>query len=403
MAQPKANKVLQDIRILDFSRYGAGPYGGMLLADMGAEVIKVERPGGEDDRQLGPFAPNGYSICYGIIFARNKKGITLNLRSPRGRELALKLVERFDVVLHNFPPGTKEANVLDYEALKKINPDIIVAPLTGFGQDGPWAERSCFDPIAQAESGGMSYCGFPGNPPTRSAIPYVDLGSGLAAALGIMFALYHREKTGQGQLVDIALMDVAVSFMAAMATPVEYELTGQVRPQQGNQSFYASPSNTFKAKDGWVFIATVGEALWRRWCQLVDRPELVDDPRFQSNMSRYQHYQYLNSIAEEWIKDKTVAEVMQILDKARIPCGRVNSVVEVMEHPQVKARQMLVEVDFPEVGQVPLPGIPIKLSLTPGGIERRAPMIGEHNQEIYGGLLGLPADDLTRLEKEGVI
>lgn len=395
-------KVLEGIRVLDFSRYAAGPSGGMILADMGAEVIRVEPPGGADDRTLGPLAPNGQAIPYCLIFARNKRGITLNVRSEKGRELLHRLVKKTDVVMHNFTSGSPEAKILGYEALKAVNPTIIVLSLSGFGNSGPYTQRPCFDSIAQAISGAMSYNGFPGNPPARAAVAYVDLATGVYAALGIMFALYHKQSTGEGQAVDLALLDTAVSFVSSMGTAAEVKLLNFVRQPIGNYSFYTY-ANAFKTKDGWVMVNLIGEALWQRFIKLVGREELGTDPRFVGEMKRFENRELITDLVKPWMAERTSVEVVRSLEEARVPCGKVNNLAEMTVDPQVRAREMLVEVDYPGIGKVPLPGVVPKLSRSPGKIERRAPLVGEHNEEIYGGLLGLPGQQLSQLKREGAI
>ncbi len=399
---PRKGKALEGIRVLDFSRYIAGPYCCMLLADMGAEVIRVEPPGGSEDRNLGPFSPDGQALVYSLILQRNKKNITLNLRSPDSTELLERLVRKTDVLVHNFPPGTEEAKVLDYDTLRRLNKALIEAIITGFGQYGPYAQRTCFDSIAQAMSGAMSYTGFPGNPPTRAAVQYVDFATGLSAALGITIALLNRQKTGRGQLIDVSLFDVAFSFVAAAGVAAEYKLLGEVRRQIGNNSFYAY-ANSFKAKDGWVMVNVVGNSAWRRFCRALGRDGLATDPRFNDNLSRYLNRDHVHPIVAEWIKDKTVEEVIRVLEAARVPCGHIRDIAAIYGDPQVAARDMLVEIDQPGVGKVPMPGVTMKLSETPGSIDSPAVSLGEHNLEVYHHLLGLSEQQLARYRDRGII
>lgn len=395
-------KALEGIRALDFSRYVAGAYCGALLADMGAEVIRVERPEGEVDRELGPFAPNGENIVYGMILARNKKGITLNTRSEKGREILKELVKRADIVVENYGVEGKKIMGLDYELLSQINPAIILVSISGFGSFGPYAKKLCFDAIAQGMSGAMCYTGFPQNPPTRAAVPYVDFSSGIYGALGAMFALYYREKTGKGQMVDVALLDAAISFVAGMGVAAEYKLLNYIRPQIGNSSFY-NYNNTYKAKDGWLFIYTVGNSTWQRFLKVIGREDLGRDPRFKDDMTRWQSRDVLDPIVSEWVSRYTIKEVLDLLEKARVPCGPVNNIANIVDNPHVKAREMIVDIDFPGSGLVPLSGIVPKLSRTPGKIERRAPLIGEDNEEIYCKLLNLSLEELGQLKQEGVV
>jgi len=395
------DKVLKGIRVLDFSRWFAGPYAGTLLSEMGAEVIRIERPGGEEERRFGPFAPNGESMLT-IVTSRNRKGISLNLASEKGREMALQMVAKADVVLHCYVTGTEEDRLLSFESLKAIKPSIIVAKVSGFGSNGPYAQRPCFDTIAQALSGSMSYTGFPGTAPTRAGYAWVDFSTGCHTALGIMYALYHREKTGEGQMIDVALMDVAVSCVAGLAVAAEYTLLGMIRQQLGNHSYY-NFTDCFATKDGHLMIGCASNPIWRRFLRALGREELKEDPRFKDDLSRWMNRSFIQEIVNEWIKDKTVEEAEQILTKARVPCARVNNVAQMVEDPQVAAREMLLYKDCPGIGSIPMPGVVVKLSETPGSMEMRGPRVGEHNQEVYGSLLGLSAQQLSELAAEGVI
>jgi len=394
-------KVLTGIRILDFSSWFAGPYASTLLADMGAEVIKIERPGGSEERTFGPYTPNDEGMLT-MVTLRNKKGITLNLHSQKGKEILQGLVPCSDVVLHSFTIGSEEAKILSYESLKKINPAIILLTVSGFGSTGPYAERPCFDTIAQALSGAMSYTGFPGGPPIRSGVAWVDFSTGAHAALGIMLALYHRLLTGKGQKIELALLDVAVSCVAGLAVAAEYKVSGFIRQQLGNHSYYTF-TDCFQAKDGWVMLGVNTNSIWRRFLKAIGREDLKDDPRLKDDRTRFQNRHLIQSIVGQWAKERTVGEIVEQLTRTRVPCGPVNNIAQMVNDPQVKAREMLVDMEYPGVGQVPLPGVAIKMSETPGAVERRAPDAGENNVEVYGELLGFARDELSRLEAEGVI
>lgn len=395
-------RVLEGIRVLDFGRVIASAYCGTLLADMGAEVIRIDRPGGEFDRFLGPFAPNGQSLAYGLITPRNKKSITVDIRHPKGKAILEALIERSDIVVSGFTRQGNRMMGLEYDKLKEINKGIILVAISGFGQNGPYADRTSFDAIAQAESGAMSYTGFPGSPPTRAAVPYADFGSSILGAYGAMLALFHRERTGRGQMVDVALMDTALTFVAGMGVVAEYTLFKHIRPQVGNHSFY-NFTDSFEAKDGWVMICAIGNSIWKRLTGVIRREDLLHDPRFQNDIGRFENRHLLRPIVSEWTSRHSVAEVIRMLDEARVPCGRVNTARDVIDDPQVKAREALINVDYPEIGPVPLPGVPVKLSETPGGIETGAARLGEHNNDVYGSLLGYNADELITLKEEGVI
>ena len=395
-------RALEGIRVLDLGSYIAAPYCCMLLADHGAEVIRVEPPNGKVDREVGPFSPDGQPITFGLTIQRNKKNITLNLKSEAGRRLLGDLVKEVDILVHNFPKGSEEAEVLDYDRLSGINPALIVVAISGFGQNGPYAERPCFDAIAQAMSGSMSFTGYPGTPPLRAALPYVDFNTAARAALGAMMAFHERNTSGQGQLVDVALFDVAFSITGTVGCAAEYQLLGELRKPVGNGGFYAYCCSG-RANDGYVMINVIGNSMWRRMCRVMGREDLIEDPRFKDNLSRYRNYVAIDVILGDWIKDKTVAEAMEILDKAGIPCGPVNDVPASLNVPQIEAREMLVELDYPGAGKVPVPGVTIKLSRTPGKVAKRASFLGEDNEDVYGGLLGYGPDDLTRLKQEKAI
>ena len=395
-------EILRGIRVLDCSRYRAGPTCGQILGDMGAEVIRVERPGGEDDRRLGPFAPGGQGF-YLMITCRNKKGITLNLQKQKGAEILKELVKQSDVVIENFGPDVNKRLGLDYESLKKIRPDIIVVSVSAYGQYGPYASRLGYDGLAQAMSGLMWVTGFPQGPPVKSGVSFVDTATGVYGALGTLLALYHRQKTGEGQLVDVCLLDTAVSFMESIMA--EYEVANEIHPQVGNSHIYVGPFDAYKAKDAYFYVAIVGNAIWRRFLKMMGREELAGDPRFQTDWDRArpENRQFFTDWLNKWAAEKTVDEVVNQFSEAGVPCARVNTIPEVVADPHIRAREMVVEVEQPEVGKVPLIGIPIKLSRTPGRIKTNHPMLGEHNEEVYCHLLGYTQQELNHLEEEGVI
>ncbi len=395
-------QALDGIRVLDFSRYRAGPVCGQILGDMGAEVVRVERPGGEDDRKLEPFPADGNSL-YLLFTARNKKCITLNLASPEGRQILEELVNKSDVVIENYGPVTNVKLGLDYASLKKIKPDIIVTSVSAYGQYGPYANRLGFDGIAQAMSGLMSVTGFPDGMPTKSGVSFVDTASGYFAALGTMLALFHRQRTGAGQLVDISLFDTALSFMESYFA--EYEVGKQVHPRVGNAHTYCAPVDSYKARDGYFFVHVVGDAIWRRFVKSMDIPEIAGDGRFRTDAGRSQpeNRAFFAELVNKWAADKTVREVVEYFNGLGVPCGEIRSIPDVVADPHVKARDMIVPVEHPGFGRVPLIGIPIKLSQTPGSVRKSSPELGEHNGEIYAGLLGYSGKRLEEFRKSGVI
>ena len=392
-------RVLDGIRVLDVGQYKAGPVCGALLADMGAEVIRIESPRGGNDREVGPFSTDGKSM-YVIFTSRNKKGISLNLSSQKGREIFEDLVKHSDVVLENFGLASKEKLKLDYQSLKEVNPAIIWAAVSTYGQTGPYARRPGFDPMAQAVAGIMHLNGFPGEP-VKTGVNVADLATPVYAAFGIMLALYHREKTGIGQEVDLALLDVAVTFVESVFA--EYEMLGEVRPQMGNRNNFLYPFDAYKAKDGQVYIAVGSNAMWTRLLKLIEREDVVKDPRFTTGYRRMKNWESIAAMIHVWTTDKNVDEVVKLCSEVGVPCCRINDIPAAAADPQIRAREMIVNVEQPGIGKVPLPGVPVKLSETPGSIDTHAPGIGEHNEEIYGGLLGYDQSELSKLKEEGVI
>jgi crotonobetainyl-CoA:carnitine CoA-transferase CaiB-like acyl-CoA transferase len=392
---------LDGIKILDLSRFQACPLCGMILADMGADVIRIEPPEGAPDRTWGQLGPDGETLLYKVV-SRNKKAVTLNLNTSEGKEIFYELVRRSDVLLHNFTPGAPMAKEINYERLNGLNASIIVAAVSGYGQNGPDAENPCFDSVAQARSGSLVINGFPGDPPLKTGIPYIDVSSGLCAALGVLLALYYREKTGRGQAIDVSLFDTAFFATQSVGTLLLYILTGEIRKQIGNRGFH-SYNGCFKAKDRWVQIATPTNSIWKRFLRAIGREDMANDPRFKNDMERFYNADHIDPIVNEWVENRTAEEVIDLLQKARVPCGVVNTIDQLLTDPQVKAREMIKFMDYPELGKIPVPGIPIKLSLTPGSINTPSPKLGEHNEEVYGGLLGFSPEKLFKLKQEGVI
>ena len=396
-------RVLQDIRVLDFGRFVAGPYCCMLLADMGAEVIRIDRPGGEEDRTVGLTGPNGENLVY-PNYARNKKGITLNLfDNDDGQKILKDLVERSDVVVHSFTPEAARRAGLIFDDLVKINPGIIVSAISCFGSTGPYATRTGFDFIAQAMSGAMKVGGFPDKPPIRAFINPMDNGTGAIAAFCTMVALRHRDQTGEGQLLDLSLLQTALTYVIPYIA--EAEVLGKLRPLIGNRSAYMGPTDLYRCKDGYVYIATIMNSLWRRLARLIGHEGLIDDPDLQTDYQRYENRHRIDPLVADWAAGQTVAEVLEKLEKARIPCGPVRGLNEVLEDPHIRSEKMIEYVDMEEQGleRLPISGISARFSKTPGCITSRAPRVGEHNEEIYQGLLGYSTATLDDLRGKGVI
>jgi len=392
---------LEGIRVLDLSRFQACPLCGMLLGDLGAEVIRIEEPGGAPDRTWGQCGPDGESLLYKVI-CRNKKCATLRINTPEGREILRELVKRSDVLLHNYTPGAPIAAEVDYERLKEVNEGIIVAALSGYGQYGPNAQRPGFDGTAQARSGGMVLTGFPGDPPIKTGVPFVDVSAGLFTTVAVLSALYHRQRTGKGQAIDVSLYDTATFIAQSMGTLLLYHFYGEIRRQIGNRGFH-SYNACLEAKDGWVVLSVVTNSIWKRFTEKIGRPEMANDPRFGSDMDRFRNADLINEVVGEWVAARTVDELVKLCEQARVPCEPVQTIAQLLTDPQVQAREMVQYFDYPDLGKIPIPGIPMKLSLTPGSIRNHAPALGEHNEYVYCQLLSLSQEKVSSLKQQGVI
>lgn len=393
-------KVLDGIRVINMGIVQAAPFGCQLLGDFGAEVIRLEPVGGAVDRELGPFAPGGENLAV-PLYNRNNKGITLNLQSEKGKRLFHELAKLSDVLVISLTPRAIKSLGISYASLKEINPRLVYAALSGYGQYGPYAERPAFDPVCQAIMGHMYITGFKDHGPTKAGASLCDFGAGLYTVIGILLALRHRDKTGRGQEVDVALLDTGISFMEAVFA--QYEVLNEVQPQMGNARPFSAPSDTFRCKDGHIYMAVSFNRMWQRFTRLIGREELGNDPRFASSEMRRRNRDYMNNLAQGWLADKTRDEALGLLIEAGIPAGPVNTITEAIVDPQVKAREMLVRIDQPGIGKVPVPGVVVKLSETPGRIESPAPAVGQHNKEVFCGLLGYTERQLAEFKAEGVI
>jgi len=368
---------------------------------MGAEVVKVERTGrGDDSRDILPKV--GGESLYFQIMNRNKFGISLNFRHPKGPALLKELVRHADVLVENFRGGTMEKMGCGYNTLQAINPRLVMVSISGFGQDGPYSKLPCYDVVAQAMSGFMEITGQPDGPPTVAGTFVVDYSTGLYAVIGTLAALRAREHTGVGQLVDVALLDTAISYLVT-AIP-EYLLLGKKMTRVGNRDRYCAPANLFRCKDGkWVFLACATDSLFPRLLKAMGRQDLCEDPRFTTHEARIEHVVEGEELLAKWVADQTADEVVARMAKAELPCAKVASIDEVVVNPQVVHRGMVAQVEHPTAGCVPMQGVNIHLSETPGAIRRSAPLLGQHNEEVYGRWLGLAPNDVARMKAEGVI
>jgi crotonobetainyl-CoA:carnitine CoA-transferase CaiB-like acyl-CoA transferase len=396
---------LAGVRVLELGTLLAGPFTGRLLGDLGAEIIKVEDPTRPDPiREWGKARYEGHSLWWPVQ-SRNKKCVTLDLRSERGQELALELVRVADVVTENFRPGTLERWNLGFERLQEVNAGVILARVSGYGQTGPYAQRAGFASVAEA-MGGLRYInGFPGEPPPRIHISLGDSLAGMFAAQGILAALYWRDASGggKGQVVDVSLLEA--SFALLESTVPEYDRLGIVRGPGGTGLKGVAPSNIFKSRDDkWMVIAANADNVYRRLCEAMGQPELADDERFATHLARGDHQEELERIVGDWAAQHDAAEIDRILNEAGVICGPIYTIADIFEDPQFHARDMLLEHVDPDFGPYIGPGIVPKLSETPGAVRWSAPWErGSHNREVYGGLLGLSDDELSSLEQEGVI
>lgn len=393
---------LGGVRIIDLTRVVAGPYATMLLADLGAEVVKVELPGKGDDGRYGYPSVEGVPLAFAAL-NRNKKGITLDVRTPRGKELLERLVERADVLVENFSAGTMQKWGLGWEELKARNPSLVYVALSGFGQTGPYAGRTSYDIIAQAMGGLMALTGFADGPPLRGGGALGDFIGGLFAAFAVVCALHYRGRTGEGQFVDVSNMDAVLSMTDNWLTVTG--VTGKQPPRFGNRHPFTAPYDCFQARDGWVVIAVGNSALFRALMQAIGEPELGRDPRFKSPQARLENFDAVHAVVQGWVSGRTVAEVLAVLgpEGANVPCAPVMGMQELLTDPHVRAREMVVEVPHERVGCVPITGIPVKFSASPGTIRWLGPDLGQHNREIYCGWLGLCEQELVVLERDGVI
>jgi crotonobetainyl-CoA:carnitine CoA-transferase CaiB-like acyl-CoA transferase len=390
---------LAGIRVLDLSRFIAGPLCAQILGDLGAEVIKVERPGGEDARFQGPTI-QGEAI-YALVYNRNKLGITLDTRHPAAAPILRRLVAVSDVLVENYRPGTLEAMGLGQEARSALNPRLIVTSLSGFGQTGPLAGRTLFDPIAQAMSGLMSLTGDPDGPPTLVGTYIADHVAALYGAIGTLAAIRARDVAGFGQVVDIASLDALFSCLAIPAASAA--MLGIPGERRGARDPYAAPAAVFHAADGHAFIHAGTDALFPRLCAAIGRPDLAADPRFADVRGRRANAAEIEGEVGEWIATRSLAEIGRVLETAGIPFGPVAAIEDSAESEQLTAREMLVGIDHPTLGPLTLPGSPIKLERTPASVRRPPPIAGADNELVFRELVGLSPTELDELRGSGAI
>jgi crotonobetainyl-CoA:carnitine CoA-transferase CaiB-like acyl-CoA transferase len=390
---------LDGVRVLELGQVIAGTFGGVILADLGAEVIKVEGPEGDIGRNPSVAPYRGHSGLF-LTLNRNKKSLVVNLKVEPGRTLFYDLVKVSDVVVDNFRPGVLERLQIDYPTLSRINPRIIQCSVTGFG-GGVYRDYPAFDLIVQAMSGHMAITGEPGRPPAREGIPMADLSGGIFACHGILAALYDRERTGQGRRVELSMLDAMLALLGYVGTM--WLTNGELPPPPGSAHEYMVPWQAFAASDGYLVVATREEGFWRRLCAVLDEPALADDPRFATNARRVEHKAVLVPHLEAVFRTRTVARWLERLRAAQVPAAPVNHLDGAFAEPPVQERQMIVEYEHPDVGKVRLPGNPIKMSGVAGPIASPAPRLGEHTEALLAEVLGLSAAEIAGLRRHGAI
>lgn len=392
-------QLLSEVRVLDFGRFIAAPWCGAVLADMGADVIRIEKRTGGEDRFVQPVSETGDGATF-LQCNRNKRSVTLDTMTDEGKDILRALISTADVVLVNMPDAALEANALNYASVRSVKPDIIFANAMGFGRGGPYSNRVAFDGIGQVMSGGVYRSGTP-EQPMRSVVPYVDFGTALSLAIGISMALYHRERTGEGQSIEASLLPVALMMTNGMV--IDQAILNSNRGRVGNAGTAAAPCDLFQVKDGWVLVQIAGQPMFKRWCRLVDAADWFEDERFADDDRRAANGALLNERMQDWCADMTLAEVLAALEGARIPAGPLYSPQDVLDDPHVQAMGFLNAMDYPGLSRpAPVVDTPFRMSATPGALYRRAPMLGEHTDEVLSEI-GLDAPRLAQLREAGVI
>lgn len=399
-ASRRSRPPLSGVRVIDMTRVLAGPFCTMSLGDMGAEVIKVEEPGkGDDTRGWPPFVHG--EATYFLSVNRNKKSLTLDLKAPDGQEILRRLLAAADVVVENFRPGTMERLGFGYEVLRRANPRLIYCSISGFGESGPEAHRPGYDLIVQGESGVMDITGFPDGPPVKVGNSIGDLVAGMAAAQGVTLALLSRSQTGKGQKVEIGMLDVMASLLTYQAG---LYWNGGGRPaRRGNEHPSIVPYEVFKAQDVYITLGVANNSLWDRTCKALDRPDLIKDPRFDTEANRVTNRKVLVPLLNEILGARPADEWLARLDKAGVPAGRIKSVAEVCESAHLRARGMMVSLPHPKAGAITVMGVPLRLHDTPGRAQAAPPLLGQHTDEILTKLLRMPRARVEKLRAAGVV
>lgn len=391
---------LDGIKVLDLTRVLAGPFATMILSDLGAEVIKIEQPEtGDESRNFGPFKDD-FSL-YFMSVNRGKRSVTLNLKTEHGKTIFKQLIQQSDILVENFRPGTMKKLGLDYETLAVDCPQLIYASCSGFGQTGPYATKGAYDMIIQGMGGIISITGEPDGPPIRVGTSISDITAGLFTTIGILSALHHRNLTGNGQYVDVAMLDSLVAVLENAI--IRYMATGEIPQPLGSRHPAITPFEAFKSADGHIIIAIGNDVLWSKFCEYVERKDLISDPRFNTNNNRTENHDALYPILSEIMCQRSTDAWIESLEKIGIPCSPINTIDRVVNHPQVQAREMITKVIHQITGSVAVPGIPIKLSETPGKVDAPAPSLGEHTDEVLINDLNMTIDEVNMLRQEGIL
>jgi formyl-CoA transferase len=392
---------LDGIRVLDLTRVVAGPYCSMFLGDLGAEVVKVEQPGfGDDTRGWGPPFTGGESAYY-LCINRNKQSITLDLKSIEGVELLRQMTEVADVVIENFRPGTMERLGLGEQELRQFNPRLIYASLTGFGADGPMSDWPGYDLIVQAWGGLMSITGAPEGEPVKVGVAIVDLVAGLMLGKAITAALFARERLGLGQRIDTSLLEAEVASLINVGS--NYLISGKIPSRWGNAHPNIVPYQNFKTADGYFVLGVASETIWRRFCPAIGRPDLTEDSRFADNAKRVENRTALIALLTEIFLSRTNQTWLKLFNDVEVPCAPVQTVDQVFQSPQVLHRDMLVGVEHPTAGKVPMAGVPVKFSLTPASVRLPPPLLGEHNRQVLKGWLDMSDEAIEELKRKKIV
>ena len=393
-------KPLEGLVVLDMTRVLAGPFAAMMFCDLGAEVIKIERPDGGDDTRAYPPFQKGES-AYFMSLNRGKKSVTLNLKHEKGKEILKSLARKSDILIENFKPGTMDKLGLGYEDLRKVNPRLIYAASSGFGQTGPYSSRPAYDLIIQGMGGMMSVTGPDEHTPTKVGSSVADIFAGLFTVIGVLSAVNARNRTGRGQLVDVAMLDCMVAVLENAVS--RYLVSGEIPRPIGIRHPSISPFTTLATSDGAMNIAVGNDEIWKRMCAVLGMEEYVNDPRFVDNPARVENFHALKEILEERTMKNTSEHWLAEFEKAHVPSGPINDIAHVVNDPQVLARKMIVDVVHPVAGVMKIPGVPIKFSETPSEIEAPAPLLGEHTEKVLTSYLGFSAAEFEELKKDGVV